>query len=161
MNFFQTVLKKDVVVRVLSSCWCGDLIRSAFSSGGLNELKVRANELEFKESFCTGEIVKRVESPIDKLQAKLLVKNSCSDRKKRLDVYIGDSVGDLACLLEAYAGIVVGSNSSLRRLGTHFGVRFIPLFRGVVDQQKERAVDSGILYTASSWAEIHAFVIGS
>nr|GME18475.1 probable aminopyrimidine aminohydrolase, mitochondrial [Ipomoea batatas] len=103
----------------------------------------------------------RVESPIDKLQAKLLVKNCGSDRKKRLDVYIGDSVGDLACLLEAYAGIVVGSNSSLRRLGTHFGVRFIPLFRGVVDQQKERAVDSGILYTASSWAEIHAFVIGS
>ncbi|XP_031104798.1 bifunctional TH2 protein, mitochondrial-like [Ipomoea triloba] len=162
MNFFQTVIKKDVDVRVLSSCWCGDLIRSAFSSGGLNdELKVRANELEFKESSCTGKIVKRVESPIDKLQAKLLVKNCGSDRKKRLDVYIGDSVGDLACLLEAYAGIVVGSNSSLTRLGTHFGVRFIPLFRGVVDQQKEREVGSGILYTASSWAEIHAFVIGS
>nr|GMC76262.1 probable aminopyrimidine aminohydrolase, mitochondrial [Ipomoea batatas] len=126
MNFFQTVLKKDVVVRVLSSCWCGDLIRSAFSSGGLNgELKVRANELEFKESFCTGEIVKRVESSIDKLQAKLLVKNCGSDRKKRLDVYIGDSVGDLACLLEAYAGIVDPKNgktamSSLNSNGVLF-----------------------------------------
>ncbi|XP_031104797.1 bifunctional TH2 protein, mitochondrial-like [Ipomoea triloba] len=161
MNFFQTVIKKDVDVRVLSCCWCADLIRSAFSSGGLNDkLKVRANELEFKGSFCTGEIVKKVESPFDKLQ-ELLAKRRCAGDRKILDVYIGDSVGDLVCLLAASVGIVVGSNSSLRRVGAHFGVRFIPLFRGVVDQQKEREVGSGILYTASSWAEIHAFVIGS
>nr|GME13784.1 probable aminopyrimidine aminohydrolase, mitochondrial [Ipomoea batatas] len=36
MNFFQTVIKKESLnadVHVLSYCWCGDLIRSAFSSG--------------------------------------------------------------------------------------------------------------------------------
>nr|GMC70797.1 probable aminopyrimidine aminohydrolase, mitochondrial [Ipomoea batatas] len=179
MNFFQTVIKKESLnadVHVLSYCWCGDLIRSAFSSGGLNdELKVHANELEFEESFCTGEIVKKVESPIDKHQAfgKIIVERCASDKKIPLTVYIGDSVGDLLCLLEADVGIVIGSSSSLRRVGTHFGVRFIPLFRGVVDKQKEsdevKGADSsspwkrlsGILYTASSWAEIHAFVIGS
>nr|GLL23177.1 probable aminopyrimidine aminohydrolase, mitochondrial isoform X1 [Ipomoea trifida] len=179
MNFFQTVIKKESLnadVHVLSYCWCDDLIRSAFSSGGLNdELKVYANELEFEESFCTGEIVKKVESPIDKHQAfgKIIVERCVSDKKIPLTVYIGDSVGDLLCLLEADVGIVVGSSSSLRRVGTHFGVRFIPLFRGVVDKQKEsdevKGADSsspwkrlsGILYTASSWAEIHAFVIGS
>nr|GMC77228.1 probable aminopyrimidine aminohydrolase, mitochondrial [Ipomoea batatas] len=179
MNFFQTVIKKESLnadVHVLSYCWCGDLIRSAFSSGGLNdELKVHANELEFEESFCTGEIVKKVESPIDKHQAfgKIIVERCASDKKIPLTVYIGDSVGDLLCLLEADVGIVVGSSSSLRRVGTHFGIRFIPLFRGVVDKQKEsdevKGADSsspwkrlsGILYTVSSWAEIHAFVIGS
>jgi len=90
-------------------------------------------------------------------------------KKKDLTVYIGDSVGDLLCLLEADVGIVLGSSSSLRRIGSHFGVSFIPLFPGVVKKQKECVEGSssswkglsGILYTVSSWAEIHDFILGS
>lgn len=132
---------------------------------------MHANEFKFEESLCTGEIVKKVESPIDKVEAFGKILESCGNDKKKLTVYIGDSVGDLLCLLEADVGIVVGSSPSLRRVGNHFGVRFIPLFRGVVEKQKEYIEGgdtsstwkglSGILYTASSWAEIHAFVIGS
>ncbi|KAL5566842.1 hypothetical protein UlMin_030006 [Ulmus minor] len=171
-GFFQNVIKNEKLnanVHVLSYCWCGDLIRAAFSSGGLSELNVHANEFTFEGSISTGEIVKKVESPIDKIQAfKNILSNSSTDRNK-LTVYIGDSVGDLLCLLEADIGIVIGSSSSLRRVGTQFGVSFVPLFPGLVKKQKEFVKGSsssnwkgsnGILYTASSWAEIHAFILG-
>ncbi|XAR64888.1 Aminopyrimidine aminohydrolase [Bertholletia excelsa] len=170
-DFFQAILGKENLhadVHVLSYCWCGDLIRSAFSSGDFNALNVHANEFIFENSVSTGEIVKKVESPIDKIQAfRNILKNSRSD-KKHLTVYIGDSVGDLLCLLEADVGIVLGSSSSLRKVGSHFGVSFIPLFPGVVNKQKACTVESscswkglsGILYTVSSWAEVQAFVLG-
>ncbi|XP_062084338.1 bifunctional TH2 protein, mitochondrial isoform X2 [Humulus lupulus] len=169
--FFKNVVKNENLnanVHILSYCWCGDLIRSAFSSGDLQEMNVHANEFTFDGSISTGEIVKKVESPIDKVQAfNDILANSNKD-KKNLTVYIGDSVGDLLCLLEADIGIVVGSSSSLRRVGTQFGVSFVPLYPGLVKKQKENVEGSsscwkgsnGILYTVSSWAEIHAFILG-
>ncbi|KAL7215541.1 hypothetical protein ACSBR1_027656 [Camellia fascicularis] len=170
-GFFQSIKNNENLnanVHVLSYCWCGDLIRSAFSSGGLDVLNVHANEFVYENSISTGKIVKKVESPIDKLLAfSDILKNSSSDRKG-LTVYIGDSVGDLLCLLEAHVGIVLGSSSSLRRVGSHFGVTFVPLFTGLVNKQKECVEGnssswkglSGILYTVSSWAEIYALFLG-
>ncbi|PRQ41658.1 putative aminopyrimidine aminohydrolase [Rosa chinensis] len=171
IDFFKKIIKSDNLnanVHVLSYCWCGDLIRSAFSSGGLHEPNVHANEFTFEESISTGKIVKKVESPIDKVQAFRDIIKSCQSDRKNLTIYIGDSVGDLLCLLEADIGIVIGSSSSLRRVGTQFGVSFVPLFPGLVKKQKEcvegRSSNwkglTGILYTASSWAEIHAFILG-
>lgn len=65
-------------------------------------------------------------------------------------------------------GIVIGSSTSLRQVGSHFGVSFVPLFPGLV--KKQRLLDgggspvwkglSGVLYTVSSWAEVHAFILG-
>ncbi|XP_059665702.1 bifunctional TH2 protein, mitochondrial [Cornus florida] len=170
-SFFQSIIKNEKLnanIHVLSYCWCGDLIRSAFSSGGLHVLDVHANEFTYEESISTGEISKKVESPIDKVQAFSDILQKCGNDRKNLTVYIGDSVGDLLCLLEADVGIVLGSSSSLRRLGSHFGVSFVPLFPGVVQKQKEHTEGSfswkglsGVLYTVSSWAEIHAFILGS
>ncbi|GMP68032.1 hypothetical protein CsSME_00027791 [Camellia sinensis var. sinensis] len=123
--------------------------------GGLDVLNVHANEFVYENSISTGKIVKKVESPIDKLLAfSDILKNSSSDRKG-LTVYIGDSVGDLLCLLEADVGILLGSSSSLRRVGSNFGVSFVPLFPGLVNKQKECVEGnssswkglSGILYT--------------
>ncbi|KAK6156420.1 hypothetical protein DH2020_010668 [Rehmannia glutinosa] len=200
-NFFLSLAKNENLntnIHFLSYCWCGDLIRSAFSSGdlqlllrkvsrafylvidflnlglsisigGLGPVNVHANEFIYDNSLSTGEIVKKVESPIDKVQAFTnILQNSCKDRKI-LTVYIGDSVGDLLCLLEADVGIVIGSSSSLRRVGSHFGVSFVPLFPGLIEKQKQFTEDSssgwkglsGVLYTVSSWAEIHAFILGS
>lgn len=117
--------------------------------------------------MSTGEIIKKMESPIDKVHAFEDILKKCSNDRKNLTVYIGDSVGDLLCLLEADIGIVIGSSSSLRRVGSQFGVSFVPLFTGLVKQQKEYVEGrsnwkglSGTLYTASSWAEIHAFIVG-
>ncbi|GLT41471.1 hypothetical protein SLA2020_155320 [Shorea laevis] len=171
-EFFTKLLKNENIktdVHVLSYCWCGDLIRSAFSSGDLNALNVYSNELSYEESISTGEIVKKVESPMEKLQA---FRNILTERNKdgqNLAIYVGASIGDLLCLLEADVGIVMCSSPSLRRLGDQFGVSFVPLFSGLVEKQKQLVEGSsstwkgrsGILYTVSSWAEIHAFILGS
>lgn len=110
----------------------------------------------------------KVESPLDKSQAFNNIIDNYGNDKKNLTVYIGDSVGDLLCLLEADIGIVIGSSSSLRRVGTQFGVSFVPLFPGLVKKQKECVEGTscdwkgrcGVLYTVSSWAEVHAFIAG-
>lgn len=130
-------------------------------------LSVHANELVFSDSISTGEILKTMESPINKVQAFRNILRDCED-KRNVRVYVGDSVGDLLCLLEADIGIVIGDRSSLRRIGSHFGVSFVPLFSGLVMKQKECREGSpsqwnsrrGVLYTVSSWAEIHAFILG-
>ncbi|KAE9619040.1 hypothetical protein Lal_00047210 [Lupinus albus] len=170
-NFFQKIVKNENLnanVHVLSYCWCGDLIRSAFSSAELNELNVHANEFTYDGSISTGEIIKKVECPIDKVQAFRNILKNCNDDKKKSTLYIGDSVGDLLCLLEADIGIVIGSSSSLRTVGAQFGISFVPLFSGLVKKQREYIEGSssnwkglsGILYTVSSWAEVHAFILG-
>lgn len=168
INVFQKILKTQDVnakLHVLSYCWCGDLIRAAFSARGVDAVEVHANEFTFEESISTGEIERKVESPIDKAQQfKSILQNRKKDEEKSiLTVYIGDSVGDLLCLLEADIGIVVASSSSLRRVGSHFGVSFVPLFSGIVQKQKQEETWkglSGTLYTVSSWAEIHSFALG-
>ncbi|KAI3776380.1 hypothetical protein L1987_46159 [Smallanthus sonchifolius] len=170
MPFFHIITNNqnlNVNVHVLSYCWCADLIRSAFSSGGIQTMHIHANEFVYENSLSTGEIIKKVESPIDKLQAFTDILKSGD--KTNLTIYIGDSVGDLLCLLEADIGIVISSSSSLRRIASHFGVSFVPLFPALVKKQKEyvegSAVSwkglSGVLYTVSSWAEVHSFIIGS
>ncbi|KAK1267113.1 hypothetical protein QJS04_geneDACA000103 [Acorus gramineus] len=171
-DFFRKIVNElNVDVHVLSYCWCGDLIRSAFSSGGLSALNIHSNEFKYEESISTGEIVSVMESPIDKATAfKEILESSSGDDCKKLSVYIGDSVGDLLCLLEADVGIVIGSSSSLRRVGEQFGVSFVPLLSGLVKKQKELVESdkspiwsglSGVLYTVSSWTEVHAFILGS
>ncbi|KAH9785154.1 Bifunctional TH2 protein [Citrus sinensis] len=142
--------------------------RSAFASGDLNAFRVHSNELVYEESISTGEIVNKLESPLEKLQAFNDILKDHSNDEQNLTVYIGGSPGDLLCLLEADIGIVIGSSSSLRRLGDHFGVSFVPLFSSLVERQKELVDGSsykwkrltGTLYTVSSWAEIHAFILG-
>uniref|UniRef100_A0A7N0TFH2 Thiaminase-2/PQQC domain-containing protein n=1 Tax=Kalanchoe fedtschenkoi TaxID=63787 RepID=A0A7N0TFH2_KALFE len=171
-SFFKKIIKNDNVnsnIHVLSYCWCGDLIRAAFSAEALQAMNVHSNELTFEDSISTGEIVKHMESPVDKVKAFQDILVNSKDDKKALTVYIGDSVGDLLCLLEADVGIVVGSSSSLRKVGSQFGVSFVPLFQGLVNKQRECANEgssnwkglSGTLYTVSSWAEIHAFILGN
>ncbi|KAF2306970.1 hypothetical protein GH714_022904 [Hevea brasiliensis] len=170
-SFFKKIVKNENLnanIHVLSYCWCADLIRSAFSSGGLDVLNIHANEFSFEDSISTGEIIKKVESPIDKVQSFNTILKSYSTDKKNLTVYIGDSVGDLLCLLQADVGIVIGSSSSLRRVGGQFGVSFLPLYPGLIKKQKECVKESsskwkgqsGTLYTVSGWAEIHAFILG-
>ncbi|KAA0038327.1 putative aminopyrimidine aminohydrolase [Cucumis melo var. makuwa] len=171
-NFFGTACKSEnlnVGVHILSYCWCADLIRSSFNSGGLlTQVTIHANEFAFEEAVSTGDLVRRVESPLDKVNAFRKILENYGNDRNNLTVYIGDSIGDLLCLLEADIGIVIGSSASLRRLATQFGVSFVPLYPSVVRKQKDLTEDSrrswkglsGVLYTVNSWAEIHAFVLG-
>lgn len=138
------------------------------SGGLLTQVTIHANEFAFEEAVSTGDLVRRVESPLDKVNAFRKILENYGNDRNNLTVYIGDSIGDLLCLLEADIGIVIGSSASLRRLATRFGVSFVPLYPSVVRKQKDLTEDSrrswkglsGVLYTVNSWAEIHAFVLG-
>ncbi|KAJ4836408.1 hypothetical protein Tsubulata_020980 [Turnera subulata] len=125
-------------------------------------------QLEFKESTTTGNIIRGIESPIDKLRVFNNILKTYSDDKDNFTIYIGDSVEDLLCLLQADIGIVIGPSSSLQRVGDRLGVLFAPLFPSLIKKQKETTEGSspswkklsGMLYTVSSWAEIDAFILG-
>ncbi|XP_076937017.1 bifunctional TH2 protein, mitochondrial-like isoform X2 [Bidens hawaiensis] len=173
IDFFKSVTKTqnlDASVLVVSYCWCADLIRSAFESEGIHNLQLHANEFIYEDLLSTGDIMRKVESPLD----KLLIFNNVLKEHDRCDqtnitIYIGDSVGDLLCLVEADIGIVLGSSSSLRKLGDHFGVSFVPLWVGLVMKQREHVEgggfswnrQSGVVYTVSSWTEIRSLIVGS
>ncbi|KAG1361455.1 putative Bifunctional TH2 protein, mitochondrial [Cocos nucifera] len=139
------------------------------SVGCLNDLNIHSNEFNYQESISTGEIVRKMESPMDKVEAFKSILSNRGSNEKHLSVYIGDSVGDLLCLLEADVGIVIGSSTSLRRIGKQFGVSFVPLLAGLVNKQRQLNEKdssiwkglSGVLYTASSWSEIQAFILGA
>lgn len=115
-----------------------------------------------------GDIVRRVESALNKHQTFLEVLKGCKSEGEHLIVCIGVDVCDLICLLEADIGIVISPSPSLKSLGHPFGVKFVPLFPRLVKKQKELAEGcshnwkpvSGILYTVSCWAEIEAFILG-
>ncbi|GJR89837.1 bifunctional TH2 protein, mitochondrial-like protein [Tanacetum coccineum] len=170
IEFFKEIEKsKDVAAidaHILSYCWSGDLIRSAFCSGDSRFPNVHSNELIFSETISTGEISKNVQCPLEKLQTfNDICSNSTKD--KNFSVYIGGSVEDLLCLLKADIGIVISPSANLMRLGGLFGFSFVPLFSGLVKKQRELIEGgfpwnglSGTLYTVSSWAEIHAFILG-
>ena len=49
-----------------------------------------------------------------------------------VSVYIGDSASDLAAMLAADLGIVVGKSSSLRQVAAFCGVQLRPLVAGVL-----------------------------
>ncbi|OEL17208.1 putative aminopyrimidine aminohydrolase, mitochondrial [Dichanthelium oligosanthes] len=173
-NFFQRIGKTreslNLDIHILSYCWCAELIRSAFSSVGcLDGLNIHSNEFAFEGSVSTGQIDRKMQSPLDKVEKFKSIKSGMDSTAPLLSVYIGDSVGDLLCLLEADIGIVVGSSTSLRRVGKQFGVSFVPLFPVVVEKQRQLTEQeasvfkarSGVLYTVSSWSEILAFILGS
>lgn len=173
-NFFQKIVKTkenlNLDIHILSYCWCAELIRSAFSSAGcLDGLNIHSNEFGFEESVSTGEIDRKMQSPLDKVEKFKSIRSDVDSTVPFLSVYIGDSVGDLLCLLEADIGIVIGSSTILRRVGKQFGVSFVPLFPGLVEKQRQLTDEdvsvfkarSGVLYTVSSWSEIHAFILGS
>ncbi|XP_065876743.1 bifunctional TH2 protein, mitochondrial-like isoform X2 [Euphorbia lathyris] len=170
-EFFRKIAGDENIktdMHIVSYCWSGDLIRSAFSPAEFDSLKVHSNELAYEGSISTGEMVRTVECPTEKVQVFSDIVENHNTEKQQLSVYIGGSVGDLLCLLKADIGIVIGSSPSLRRLGDHFGISFVPLFSGAVRKQKEVIEGGcptwnrkpGTLYTVSSWAEIRAFILG-
>ncbi|KAI3934720.1 hypothetical protein MKW92_022420 [Papaver armeniacum] len=171
MNFVKKVNKLDASVNIMS-CWSDELTRSALS-GGLDTLEVDGNAFDYADGIFTGEVTRQAHQSVTaklKYFEDMEQENEDEHGLDALTVFIGTSVGDLLCLLEADIGIVIGSNRRLIEVGNHFGVRFVPLYAGVVEKQKKHSNSgnstvwtgglSGILYTVSSWTEIHAFIMG-
>ncbi|KAG0458643.1 hypothetical protein HPP92_021771 [Vanilla planifolia] len=170
--FFQKLAgekeRLNAHVYILSYCWCIDLVKSAFSSVRcLDHVTIHSNYLIYENTMTTGGMVRRMETPMDKVKAFKTIL-TLSEGAKHFSVYVGDTVGDLLCLLEADVGIVVGSSPNLRKVVQRCGISLVPLFQGLVSKQRELDENGsvswnrrlGVLYSASGWPEIHAFLLG-
>ncbi|KAJ4836405.1 hypothetical protein Tsubulata_020975 [Turnera subulata] len=171
--FFQKISRNENLtadIHILSYSWCDELIKSSFASVELDGLSIHANQLMFKEQMSTGDINRTVETPANKLQLYGNILNSLNDGKINLSVFIGSSIGDLLCLVQANIGIVIGPSSSLKRVGSQLGVSFVALYPSLLKRQKAITSGgsppadwkelSGVVYTVGSWAELDAFISG-
>lgn len=128
-------------------------------------VKIHSNELSTSDSCTSGDLIRAVETPLDKERVfEELMRNAKEHSKLTRSIYIGDSVTDLMCLLKADLGIVIGSNSTLRRVMKAFGVSLVPLYKGILEKVKLGGSQGvhcpGVLYTVTGWHEIHAVLIG-
>ncbi|KAJ4836403.1 hypothetical protein Tsubulata_020969 [Turnera subulata] len=171
--FFKKISQNENLIadiNILSYSWCDEFIKSSFASVELEGLSIHANQLIFKEQNSTGDINRTVETPANKLQLYGNILNSLNDGKVNLSVYIGSSIGDLLCLLQANIGIVIGPSSILKGVGSQLGVSFVALYPSLLKKQKAITSGgsppadwkelSGVVYTVGSWAELDAFISG-
>jgi hypothetical protein len=129
---------------------------------------LQMNSPVWNQSPCFG-IDTCVESPVDKLKIFNNIWSASKDEDtKHIAIYIEECLGDLFFLPRIYIGIVNSTSSTRRRVGNFFGVPFVPLFsdflkqeRAYVEGPSHWTKESGILYTVSSWSEIHDFILGS
>ncbi|EFJ08632.1 hypothetical protein SELMODRAFT_185239 [Selaginella moellendorffii] len=156
-------LSSKISCQILSVCWSRTFIEAAFSKENITNVPVHSNELENDGNFTTGSLIRRVETPIDKEETMFREILHAPDDK--FVIFIGDSLTDLLALLRADIGIVLGTSSSLDRASKAFGVKIVPLFSGLVQrQQSSRSAwrkEEGVLYRASGWLEIEAFLAGN
>ncbi|KAG5552480.1 hypothetical protein RHGRI_010534 [Rhododendron griersonianum] len=76
--------------------------------GDLRVRNVHSNELAYEDFITTGDIIKKVESPLEKLQAFSDYTKGDNEISKHSTIYIGGSVGDLLCLEILVTGLFSG-----------------------------------------------------
>ncbi|KAK9829096.1 hypothetical protein WJX72_003863 [[Myrmecia] bisecta] len=165
--------QRRLPVHVVSVNWSSELVRAALrddltvaaENGRMtgktaSELMVHANELRYKDGVSTGDIARSVQCAIDKAEVldRLLLKKAAASngQAEGLSVYIGDSASDIAPLLSADIGIVVGKKRDLRRVMALGGMQM----QALVAAPTQQRADEGTLFEAESWAEIEAFLFG-
>ncbi|CAK9190324.1 unnamed protein product [Sphagnum troendelagicum] len=163
-------------VQILSVCWSSTFIKGVFDNCGVEIPRICANELSVTGSVSDGDIMRSVETALDKEQFFDQILRGLSTKSESTTprlvgdsraVYIGDSVTDLPCLLRADIGIVIGKSATLDRVADAFAIRRQPLYAGVLQAERDQCdrssgwrKGSGVLYTVSSWHEIEAFLLG-
>lgn len=132
-------------------------------AGEIHISNIDTNELVFDEtSSSTGKMILNVETALDKQRhfAQILNKGPGAQQQV-LSVYIGDSLTDLLCLLQADVGIVLGDSSTLKQV---YGAKMSSLFRKALVLEQGNVEDSqklsGCVFAVSSWYEVEAFLLG-
>jgi hypothetical protein len=104
----------------------------------------------------TGEVSLAVPGALAKRQriAKLREENdSCCI------VYVGDSSTDLAALIEADIGILMGNNESTIRMARQWGVLVRPLSERPTTNMK--AEGESVIWTTECWSEIETLLLAT
>ncbi|KAG2498573.1 hypothetical protein HYH03_003324 [Edaphochlamys debaryana] len=168
-------LRRGVPVWVVSVNWSHALVRAVLGlpcagpeaegpgegSARSGAVELRCNSLELgPDGLTSGRLTKRVQSARDKQAQMQRIKAKSptdNDQPPAALVYVGDSASDLAALLDADYGIVVGTNRLLRRVAAAYGIVLRPLAAAPLDPT---TVPAGTLYEADGWEEIRAFLFG-
>jgi len=95
------------------------------------------------------------------LELKRYIKQDC-DQTQSVIIYVGDSSTDLAALLVADVGIVMGNSSSLIKIAESWGVEIAPLkhrhehgFKSLLGMDtSEESAEKKILWQVDTWHEI-------
>jgi len=74
-------------------------------------------------------------------------------------IYVGDSTTDLAALLEADIGIIIGESSSIMAIAERYGVNIIPLKKRVSSDSIESSREKKILWQVDRWSEIDELLL--
>ncbi|KXZ50218.1 hypothetical protein GPECTOR_17g855 [Gonium pectorale] len=184
-------LRRGIPVRVLSVNWSDVYVGAALglptqlaradeapamgagaAAGGAVGLSCNSLQLD-SAGLTSGRLTKRVQSARDKRNALAALREALAAAATAggggggAVVYVGDSVSDLAALLAADVGVVVGTNRLLRRVAERFGVRLRPLAAAPLaataaepPSTSSAAGGKGVLYEAAGWEEIRAFLFG-
>ena len=96
------------------------------------------------------------------MELKKYIKQDC-DQTQSIIVYVGDSSTDLAALLVADVGIIMGSSSSLIKIAESWRIDIAPLkhrhehgFQRLLSSMdaSEQQVERKILWQVDTWQEI-------
>lgn len=159
---------------ILSINWCPALIDASVVQPVLRKRRslLRINTCDTEVPIWSNEVDRdgvvtlHVPGALAKrdriLELKRFIKQGC-DQTQSVVIYVGDSSTDLAALLVADVGIVMGNSSSLIKIAESWGVEITPLkhrhelgFQSLVriDTNKESDEKKKILWQADTWQEI-------
>ena len=85
--------------------------------------------------------------------------NDESSGSSSIIIYVGDSTTDLAALLEADIGIIIGESSSIMMIAERYGVKIIPSKTRGSSDSIESSCEKKILWQVDRWSEIDELLL--
>lgn len=142
---------------VLSINWCPSLICASLQPHILSDNKDGIVEMPIIWSNHvdseTGKVSLHVPGALAKRDriSKLQKENTDSSV-----IYVGDSSTDLAALVEADVGILMGNSESTIRMAEQWGVPFLPLKSYPTTKEREN-----VIWTTDCWSDLASLLLGN
>jgi len=172
----QAALAARTPVAVMSVSWSAAFVVAALETAGVPALAatqwegplrsaagavaVYANDLATAAdgATSTGALLARCQCAEDKEALFAKLAGPSSPDTTGPSIYVGDAPSDLAALLAADVGIVVGASPALDRALAGVGGALLPL---AAVPSSGRPPAPGTLYMTADWAEVAAFTHGA
>ncbi|KAL1915328.1 uncharacterized protein VTP21DRAFT_6786 [Calcarisporiella thermophila] len=137
---------------IISVNWSRDWIQGA-TRGSVPKDRIISNDLEMQGNTTTGMVIRRCVTGADKRKEMRKIR----EKEKKPIIYVGDSVTDLGCLVDADVGFVFGDSTSLltqiRRLKIELLRSPPPPLDALLGANPGFHI-SPVLYKVTSWKEI-------
>jgi hypothetical protein len=146
---------------LIDACLVQPLLRSLRLKSRDIEVPIWSNEVD-REGVVTLHVAGAMAKRDKIMELKKDIKQGC-DQTQSVIVYVGDSATDLAALLVADVGIIMGNSSSLIQIAESWGIEIAPLkhrhkhegFQRLVGiDTSEESAEKKILWQVDTWQEI-------